>query len=74
VIIFYDPEVVARKRLPTLSIEFITECFNHPNMLVVDQVQDLETVLAQSKGKYEVYLLMSSGNFGDIVPETLVKN
>lgn len=73
-IVFYDPEVVVRKRLPPISTDFIADCFNHDNITVIDRLVDLESMLRSSKGKYDVCLLMSSGNFGKIKPEELLKN
>ncbi len=73
-IVFYDPEVVARKRLPPISIDFIASCFNHSSITVIDRVAALESMLDSVKGNYEIYLLMSSGNFGNVKPEELLKN
>ncbi len=73
-LVFYDPQVVARKRLPPLSVEFIADCFNHPNLNVIDRVDGLKSILQDETGQHETYLLMSSGNFGNIKPVEVIKN
>jgi len=73
-LVFYDPQVVARKRLPPLSVEFIADCFNHPNLNVIDRADGLKSILQDETGQHEIYLLMSSGNFGNIKPVEVIKN
>jgi UDP-N-acetylmuramate: L-alanyl-gamma-D-glutamyl-meso-diaminopimelate ligase len=74
VLVFYDPKVVDLKRLPPVSVGFIADSFAHSNLTVVDRVEDLKSILQQLRGQHEINLLMSSGNFGNIKPEELIKN
>lgn len=73
-LVFYDPEVVARKRLPPISVDFIADCFRHPNFTAIVSADNLKSTLYDATGQHEIYLLMSSGNFGNIKPDEVIKN
>ena len=63
-VVFFDPNVVAHKRLPELDAGFVKGCFGREDLEVVTSVQALETRLADVPGENHVLLLMSSGRFG----------
>lgn len=63
-VVFFDPDVVAHKRLPELDTGFVKDCFGREDLEVVTSLKSLETRLAQVPGQNHVLLLMSSGRFG----------
>lgn len=68
-IVFFDPEAIAHKRMDKLDPNKVKQAFNHPNIVVCDNTEDLRKVMtALDEGHYEVILVMSSGNLGGIDP------
>jgi UDP-N-acetylmuramate: L-alanyl-gamma-D-glutamyl-meso-diaminopimelate ligase len=63
-VVFFDPAVVAHKRLPELNASFVKSCFGREDLEVVTSAKALEARLAQVPGRNHVLLLMSSGRFG----------
>jgi UDP-N-acetylmuramate: L-alanyl-gamma-D-glutamyl-meso-diaminopimelate ligase len=63
-IVFYDPEVVAHKRLPAISVNEVIEAFNRPDLEVITTVADLEARLEIIPRDNHCVLMMSSGRFG----------
>ena len=63
-VVFFDPDVVAHKRLPELDAEFVKGCFGREDLEVVTSAQALEARLADVPSENHVLLLMSSGRFG----------
>jgi UDP-N-acetylmuramate-alanine ligase len=61
-IVFYNPEVVAHKKLAPVDKDFIKECFQKEKLIVINNRKELESTLL-SKKEDGIYLLMSSGNF-----------
>ncbi|HYW94595.1 MAG TPA: Mur ligase family protein [Bacteroidales bacterium] len=61
--LFYNPEVVAHKKMEALSAEVIRECFALPRLKVFDNREELEEYLGGKSSVGGVLLLMSSGNF-----------
>lgn len=64
--VFYDPHTLHIKQLPPLQPADIQHYFNHPNLLVFTNPQELENHLLQTNFEQTDLLLMSSGNFGGI--------
>jgi UDP-N-acetylmuramate: L-alanyl-gamma-D-glutamyl-meso-diaminopimelate ligase len=66
-IVFYNPEVVSHKNLPDLTPNDIFEAFDYNSVQVIDNTEILkETIRKTSSKKQQVYLFMSSGNFGGL--------
>ena len=63
-VVFFDPDVVAHKRLPELDAGFVKDCFGRDDLEVVTSVRALEARLAEVPSQNHVLLLMSSGRFG----------
>ena len=63
-VVFFDPDVVAHKRLPELDAGFVKGCFGREDLEVVTSAQALEARLADVPSENHVLLLMSSGRFG----------
>jgi UDP-N-acetylmuramate: L-alanyl-gamma-D-glutamyl-meso-diaminopimelate ligase len=63
-IVFFDPEAVKLKRLPSLDKTQISKHFAHDQLIVLDNREDLERAIIDRSNQYEIALLMSSGKFG----------
>lgn len=62
-LVYYNPDVVARKNLPPISEDDLRQAFARPGLEVFTDSQKLtESLRARSYGQ-DVLLLMSSGNF-----------
>mgnify|MGYP006268052317 FL=1 len=64
-LVYFNPKVLAHKRLPPLEPAMIQEAFQHPHLTVVTTKDELLAKLPKAKGP-AAYLLMSSGNFDGI--------
>jgi len=63
-IVYFDPKVVAHKRLPELDVAFVQASFGRSTLEVITEVSELEKRLLQVPDKQHVLLTMSSGRFG----------
>lgn len=64
-IVFFDPGVVAHKKLPPLSVEDVKKAFGKTNLEVIDNRKTLEELLLAME-KDGILLIMTSGNFSGI--------
>jgi len=69
-VVYFDPDVVAHKRLPALDAEFVRSCFDRPTLEVITDPRELEARLQVVPQHNHVLLMMSSGRFGgvEIIP------
>lgn len=65
-IVFYDPAVLAHKKLPPLSPDRVREAFARPDLEVYTDTESLQQALRESQAPEAAFLLMSSGNFRSI--------
>lgn len=65
-IVFYNPEAVKLKKLEEIEIDFIAKSFNHKNLVIYSNSDELKEYLLKVDKKNTNILLMSSGNFGGI--------
>ena len=65
-IVFFDPDVIAKKGLSGISETFVHETFAHPNLKVITQTQDLRQELRTKNYENSVLLFMSSGNYAGL--------
>ena len=65
-IVFYSPEAVKLKNLEEIDHKFISDSFNHKNMKIFNNSDELTAHLFEVKKTHTNILLMSSGNFGGI--------
>lgn len=77
-IVFFNPEVIAHKRLELFSKEDVAANFAHPNLTVYTMTEDLVADLKAESYNNTVLLIMTSGNFGGVdirtfAPELLTK-
>jgi UDP-N-acetylmuramate: L-alanyl-gamma-D-glutamyl-meso-diaminopimelate ligase len=66
-VVYFDPAVLAHKRLPALSEEAVREAFRREDLEVITNRQALETRFAHVERQNGVVLLMSSGWFSGAV-------
>ncbi len=62
--VYFSPDAVAHKKLPTLSKEDVADAFG-PGVRVFNSAQELEEAL-RDVGENKAVVMMSSGNFGGI--------
>ena len=65
-IVYYNPKVVAQKKLATFEPQDVHKAFNHPNLKVINEAEELEDILKNITLTNKNVLLMSSANFGGI--------
>lgn len=72
-IIFFDPHAIAHKKLPPITSEMIFDAFNRNDLEIFNDSNSLTNRLLTRQKDKNVYLLMSSGNFGGINIDELSK-
>lgn len=65
-IVYFDAHTFAIKKLPPLSPSDVIAAFDHPNLQVFTQADELFAHLNGINWQYTDLLMMSSGNFGGI--------
>lgn len=65
-VVYFNPNVIAHKKLPALSAESVQQAFGNPTIKVINESSVLEDFVLSHAGQHEVLLLMSSGNFDGI--------
>jgi UDP-N-acetylmuramate: L-alanyl-gamma-D-glutamyl-meso-diaminopimelate ligase len=65
-IVYFNPQYVANKKLPPLSVEDIKNAFAHRNLSVFTEPNELLSLIAKEEFKNTNLLLMSSGKWGGI--------
>lgn len=74
-IVFFNPSVLKHKKLPELTSDEVATAFARPDVIIKTDTEDLvKTILAHKSDKKQVFLLMSSGNFGGINMDELVSS
>lgn len=63
-VVFYNPEVIKHKKLPTIDPELVKSCFKNENIRVITDVKILKETFLHAKNESGILLMMSSGNFG----------
>ena len=61
--VYFNPETLKHKKLPSLSTDEIRDAFKHPNLNVYSDSDVLISYLLNHNWKHKNLLLMSSGNF-----------
>ena len=65
-IVYFNPEVVAQKKLTAFDPQDVVNAFKHPHLKVINNVNDLESSLKEIDLTNKNVLLMSSANFGGL--------
>jgi UDP-N-acetylmuramate: L-alanyl-gamma-D-glutamyl-meso-diaminopimelate ligase len=71
--VYFNPEVVKKKKLDPLTIEQIQNAFGNEKVLVVDSTEDVLSWIRSKEWKDRNLLMMSSGNFDGIDYDQLGK-
>lgn len=71
--VFYNPEVVKHKKLQMVSPEDIVEAFGNSAIEICLSSKEVQAKVKSVVGsKKQVFVFMSSGNFGGMMPEDMV--
>ena len=65
-IVYFDPEVVEHKKLPSLNPQFVKDCFGRDSLEVITRKDALTRRLQEVPERNHVLLMMSSGQFGGV--------
>ncbi len=65
-IVYYNPEVIAQKKLTAFEPQDVIDAFKHPHLRVYNDVAELENDLKAIELTGKNVLLMSSANFGGL--------
>jgi len=71
--VYYNPEVVAHKKLKEITPEKVARAFGGNNVTVFCDSQELQSALKAIDFQDKALLMMSSGNFGGINIENFAK-
>lgn len=71
--VYFNPEVVKKKKLDPLTIEQVQKAFGNEKVLVVDSTEDVLSWIRSKEWKDRNLLMMSSGNFDGIDYDQLGK-
>jgi len=72
--VYFDPHTLEMKNMPDLSKEFVSDCFAHKNLKVLNSKEEVEMNIQQIEKEGSVLLMMSSGKFGGINIQTEIEN
>lgn len=64
--VYFNPEVVAHKHLPSITIEDVRQGFDNPGVKVYTDNEQLLDALSRQDYSNSVLLIMTSGNFSGI--------
>lgn len=65
-LVYFNPQVVAHKKLPALSIEDVRQAFDDPRLVVANSSDEVRSWAREKLGTEGTLLIMSSGNFDGI--------
>jgi UDP-N-acetylmuramate: L-alanyl-gamma-D-glutamyl-meso-diaminopimelate ligase len=69
--IFYNPHALQIKGLPVISAQTIIQAFDKEGLRIYDDSSKLKEDILANKNSNSCYLLMSSGNFGNLKLEEI---
>lgn len=72
-IVFLDPNVLKHKGLNEIKNAYLKEIFNHPNLKVINNSENLVEQLQNKNYKNTALLLMSSGNYAGLPLDKIKK-
>ncbi len=73
-IVFYNPKALALKKLPDLDPDMVAKAFEKPGIKVFNDTGMLKRALYATEPGNVCFLMMSSGNFGGLDLNELVKH
>ena len=72
-LIYFDPKVVAHKKLDPVGAQFVKDCFKSDNVEVFTNSEALISILKEQNWSNKNLLMMSSGNFNGVKFEELAE-
>lgn len=63
-VVYYNPETISHKKLPSISAKDIKDAFQHPALRVISELDELQLYMQSLRNDNRSVLLMSSGNWG----------
>ena len=72
-IVYYNPEVVAHKKLPEIKPKQILQAFGRKDLIVINDKSQIEALLMENKTKNQLLLIMTSGNFSGLDLKAVAK-
>lgn len=65
-LVYYNPQVIAHKKLREISPEQVLQAFNRPDLKVFTKSSEVQDYLRAKKWSDSVLLMMTSGNFDGV--------
>jgi UDP-N-acetylmuramate: L-alanyl-gamma-D-glutamyl-meso-diaminopimelate ligase len=65
-VVFFDPEVLKHKRLPSISVQEVIDFFERDDLEVITSVEKLQNRLEKIPNENHCVLMMSSGRFSGV--------
>ncbi len=65
-IVYYNPQIIAHKKLEPISEDEVKAAFNNPRLRVFNDINQLEHFLLAQNWQQQNLLMMSSGNFDNL--------
>lgn len=69
--VYLNPHAFEMKRLPMIESEEVIRCFDKPSITILNSGEETESYFRQKSKPGQVWLFMSSGNFGGLDLNTL---
>ncbi len=63
-IVYYNSHTLKMKNMPLLDVDLVRQCFDHPNLKIFTNSEDLHRYLSEQNDHH--LLLMTSGNFNNM--------
>lgn len=73
-IVYFNPETVKHKKLDEIHPDQIRQAFEKNDLRVVTSNAELKEILSRLIPKFEITLLMTSGNFGGLDLKDFTRN
>ncbi|PWJ38615.1 UDP-N-acetylmuramate--L-alanine ligase [Sediminitomix flava] len=73
-VVFFNPDIIANKGLKEITKEDVANAFDHSNLKVITNSDELKEHLNQVNWNAKNLLIMTSGNLGNIDLEELAKD
>lgn len=70
-IVYYSKHTLAMKSKPIPNENWIAQCFNHPDMIILSDVENLKSIIMSTSFRDYNILLMTSGNFDSLDLQSL---
>jgi UDP-N-acetylmuramate: L-alanyl-gamma-D-glutamyl-meso-diaminopimelate ligase len=65
-IVYFNPKTLEHKKMPPLSIDFVSKSFNHNNLHVANDSEAVLDKIRKCYSDHYIVLIMTSGNFNGV--------